>query len=486
MIRFTFICLVTLLSIKAFSQPTFQNPLFNSAGTANNQINAIAKNNTGEIYFCGKHTDPMQFGSFALATGQGGAFFGKTSSSGTLLWLNQGGCVNPSGDNAYGVAVDHSGDVYFCGTIASGQTATFGSINLANPSLGFIAKYNPSGNLIWATGYNLGVHSIAIDQSNTPVINLGDQSVYKIDPSNGNLSINYGPINGNLQNVANHNIVVDSGNNIIAQAGNKIVKFDSGLNQLWSTPITASLLETFRITLDNADNIFSSYYAIFGTVTVGTVSKSNFPNSYMFRLNSADGSVTLMDSILIGGNASKIKDIIVDPSGNYYMAGDGGFNTTALLKTDNAYTLIWQKNLSTTAKSTDIELVGGDCLFLSGYYSGNATFDSYNLTLPAGSNGIDNSYLTALCAGSVGLTDLSTFQTTISLYPNPAQYDVSFTGLEDHSSLCIYNMLGIKVLQQSEISNSQKVNVSRLEPGNYSVEIINENYPVIRKKMVIY
>ncbi|MBK7431726.1 MAG: hypothetical protein IPI62_12595 [Bacteroidetes bacterium] len=101
------------------------------------------------------------------------------------------------------------------------------------------------------------------------------------------------------------------------------MKFDSSLNQLWSTPVTFSLAETFRLNLDNSGNVYASFYALFGTVTVGTITKSNFPNGYIYKLDNATGQPLFVDSVLIAGAASKIKEVIPDNSGNYYIMGDG-------------------------------------------------------------------------------------------------------------------------------------------------------------------
>lgn len=467
------ILLAILSPALLFSQtPTFQGLNFNLSGTQSSEIISVAKDNNGNSYFCGSHTDVITLGTQTLSAGAGGAFWGKTDATGNILWLKQGGSVSSNNDKAYAIAVDQNNNVYVCGAIPAFQSTSFGGTTLPSGNGGFVVKYSSSGNFIWASGISSNVYSIAIDNTGIPIINQGDQTLYKLDPATGAVDFSSsGSISGNLMNPQWHNMVFDSNNNIIAQAGNKIVKFDSNFNQLWSTPVIASLAETFRISADANGDVYGSFYALFGTVTVGGISKSNFPNGYIYKLNASSGSPQFVDSILIAGAASKIKEVIVS-NGNYYISGDGAFNTAHVLKMTSAYNVLWDKILSNNAPVNDALLLSEDCLFLGGKHNATVVLDNYTMNLPNGTSGIDNSYFTSLCTGTVGINNNATSNYDLIISPNPAQSQLTIKSFNQIQSVSLINALG-KLISVSV--NDNKIDVSTLQKGIYVLQIEDSN-----------
>ena len=374
----TFTLILSLFGNNVFSQtPTFQALLQNTSGTQLNEILSVAVDNNGNTFFCGRHSDTLQFGSFTLLPGQGGAYWGKADATGNILWLKQGGTTQVGGDYAAGITLDQNGDVYVCGAIAGNLIASFNGIPLSTMYQGFVLKYSNSGSFIWASGIGSRVFSIAIDNNNTPVINKGDQEVYRLNATTGAEILTPSAfIQGNLINSIFHNVVVDGGNNIIVQAGNKILKYDNNFNLLWSTPVTSSIFETYLINLDG--NVFGSFYALFGTVTVGTVTKSTFPNGYIYKLDGSNGNPMFVDSVLIAGAVSKIKEVI-PKNGNYYISGDGAFNTAHVLKVTPTYAVLWDKTLSNKARPNDIHFISEDCLQMGGSHTATVALDTYPL-----------------------------------------------------------------------------------------------------------
>lgn len=461
--KITIITIILSIGIVKGQTPIFQNTFANSKGTTENYISSIVSQSDGTTYFCGASSDTLKIGTIQILPGNGGAFYGKLNASGTPAWIKRGGTSSATSDVAYDIKTDNSGNVYIAGRIAGNLVASFDGITLNSTYQGFVAKYSPNGNIIWVQGYGGTVYSIAIDQNNNPFINLNDGEIYKLDPSNGN-QLNSSLIGGNLMNPKWHNIVVDNSNNIIIGVGNKIIKFDNNLNQIWSTPITASLMESYRISLDGSGNVFGTYYALFGTVTVGNIPKSNFPNGYMYKLDGSTGSPLLVDSIRIGGQASKIKEVIIDASNNYYFSGDGAFNAPHVLKTDNAYNVIWDKSLPTNAPANDISLLSDNCLIVAGAHQSTSVFDGTTVSAPNGTSNIDNTYITGLCDGTVAVNennDPSSFLIT----PNPASsiitINLSNTSLVDFS---IFNTIGQKVMSGTI---SKSIDVNMLPNGLY-------------------
>lgn len=476
-----------LAAVATFGQtaPNFQNALNNIAGTAANDIKNIVGDGAGNYYFCGKHTDELNFNGTKLPTGKGGAFFGKASSSGTILWLNQGGCENSLGDGAIDLAVDKNGDVFFCGTLTAFGPATFNGVPLPSAFGGFVAKYSSTGKFIWAHGYGSPVYAIAIDNNNTPVIHW-ESEIYKLNPANGDIDYTVsGMISGNLMNPVYHNIKIDAGNNIIVQAGNKVIKFDNNFKILWSTPVTASLAETYRISLDNNGNVYGTFYALFGTVTVGTITKSNFPNGFMYKLDANTGNPVFVDVAQIGGAASKIKHVIVDSSENYYIVGDGAFNAPHIVKLDKTKKTLWDKALPTNAKVNGFALQGTDCLSIGGIHSGTSAFDSFSLKLPAGTTTIDNSFVARLCSGTTGTEEISRHKANIKIFPNPSNgvFTLDFDFYQ--AEIEIYNLNGTKVYHSKNNSRQSKIDLSDQPRGIYFYQVGSANQSKTSGKLII-
>lgn len=125
----------------------------------------------GNVFITGWYSSSISFDTCSLS-GQGSAsiFVAKFDSAGNIKWL-RGSSGNSS--NAYGidVASDRSGNVYITGSYDS-STIIFGSYVLSNVNPNsfdeYLAKYDSSGNLLWAqtfggTGYDEG-EGLACDQ----------------------------------------------------------------------------------------------------------------------------------------------------------------------------------------------------------------------------------------------------------------------------------------------------------------------------------
>lgn len=465
--------LITLTGFRIFSQtPTLQAVYQNNSGIQNNEMLSVETDNNGNTYFCGKFTGSFSIGSLNLPAGNGGIFVGKIDASGNPVWLNQGGNPTQLNDAGFDLSLNQNGDVYVCGGIPANQTASFNGTSVAAGSIGFVVKYDNAGNFLWAQGYSLNIYAITVDNNNDPVINAGDQFVYKIDPANGNL-INSpsGSLSGNLQNPGLHNIVVDANNNIICQAGNKIIKFDSGFNQLWSTPVTPSFVaETFKINLDSIGNVYGSFYGQIGTVTIGTIVKSNFPNGYIYKLDATTGTPLFVDSVLIGSFASKIKEVIVD-GGNYYISGDGAFNTAAIVKISPSYSVLWTTVLTSSTPVADISLISDDCLAIAGKHTATTIIGPYTLTLPDQSM-TANSFISLLCSGNVGIEENANQLSSLQIFPNPSQNKIYFTKPVNFTSIILTDIIG-KEINLPVSDNSVDINV--LNNGMYFIKLAGES-----------
>lgn len=121
----------------------------------NEKADGIALDNAGNIVVTGYFEDTTRFGGsgpLIPSKGDKDILVAKYNSGGNLLWMRYAG--GPGDDEGRGIVCDNSGNIYVVGQYEDG--AVFGSTTytVANTpwgkySDGYIAKYDPNGNLLW-------------------------------------------------------------------------------------------------------------------------------------------------------------------------------------------------------------------------------------------------------------------------------------------------------------------------------------------------
>ncbi len=116
---------------------------------------AVCTDNSGNIYICGFFMDGwLIFGSDTLKAGLGDEediFLAKYNTTGNILWAKQSKAFASNANDAYSVGTDKSGNVFITGYFE--DSIFFGSFKLTSPSekCPFLVKYDSSGNILWAT-----------------------------------------------------------------------------------------------------------------------------------------------------------------------------------------------------------------------------------------------------------------------------------------------------------------------------------------------
>lgn len=140
-------------------------------GTDTDHGHGIAYNSNGDVYVAGTFTNSATFSGTTIASNHNirSAFLVKYNSSGGFQWVEMGGnCCDTTELNC--VAVDENGFIYTAGFFNS--NTTYGGINLtsAGSSDIIIAKYDPSGNVVWAKRaggpYEDAANGISVDTIN--------------------------------------------------------------------------------------------------------------------------------------------------------------------------------------------------------------------------------------------------------------------------------------------------------------------------------
>lgn len=439
--------------------PVHQSVVHNTVGSTSSMVNGVAVSATGDMVITGWRTDALDFGGTAHAQGPGAIFLAKFDAQGNELWSKVSGSADVQGNHkGMSVAVDGDGNVYNAGWLFGVEAASFDGTTLPVGSYGYVAKYSGSGTLLWVKDFAGGVNAIAVDASGNPFINLGDATIEKLDPANGN-SVASAAGTGDLQNVGYHNIVVDATNNVIAQWGNKISKYDNALNPIWSAPLVKpTLAESFRVSVDADGDVWATFYALFGTVTLGGTDYTTFPNGYIYRLAGSTGEVISCET----PGAYKIKKAFHEDNGDIYACGDFAFNTPGMVKYDASMIAQWSV---TSFDAKDIIRVGEACFVSGGHHSADVTLDGTVYARPNGSPQ-ENAIAAYLCTGDVGVEETEKYP-SIEVWPNPADDRVSISA-ESRGFVRVFDATG-SLVWTSRVSGSTSLNVEMWAPGVYTV-----------------
>ncbi len=140
----------------------------NAAGTNDDAATALGTDAHGNIYVAGNFASSTLLFNTTTLTNSGGydLFVAKYNTNGKVLWAKRNG--GTAGDYVYSLAVDDSSYVVIAGNFGSASIG-FGATTLTNDSAGtkdlFLAKYDSTGNVLWANttgGPTSNANSVAI------------------------------------------------------------------------------------------------------------------------------------------------------------------------------------------------------------------------------------------------------------------------------------------------------------------------------------
>ena len=381
----------------------------------------IAIDSSGNVYVTG-YTQTSGAGSNDF-------FIAKYSASGTIQWQRTLGAS--SNDEASGIAVDGSGNVYVTGTTFSPDTV-------------LIAKYDTSGNIQWqrtlgGSGDHRGL-AIAVDSSGNAYI-TGYYS-----GSSGILIAKYdtsGTIqwqkrtNGGTED-RGHRIEVDSSGNIYIVGQTRtvatyhdilVMKLDSSGSILWNRAITSTSNqgdEGWGVAIDSSGNVY----------VTGKIAGSSGTELFVGKYNSS-GTEQWQRSYNGGGQG---RGIAVDGSGNVYVTGFGGWSSgksydIMIVKYNSSGAIQWERTLgdvgNTVYESAENLVVDGSGnLYIVGWQQ-SAGDGAYIIKLP-GDGSLTGSYSTP--GYTLAYASLSGTSTNSSYSTNARSITTSTINLTDSAS----------------------------------------------------
>lgn len=370
--------------------------------TGNNQCTAIAIDPAENIYAVGTFDDRLlEFGSVTLTntptpqpnTWWTDYYIAKYDSEGKLLWAKSEGGSNHEDIAAIVMA---GTDFYVLGNFNS-PVLTIGTYTLTSKGGGdiFLAKYDSSGNALWATNVGGSEHDGVIDESSLAI------------DANGNLYI--------AGVFSSPSLVF--GTQTLTRAGSNgydimLLKYDSNGNPVFAKGFGGSGYDhSVGVMTDNSGNIFLSGYFASNSITFGayTLSATMQSDVFLAKLGTT-GNVLWVKS---GGSqgVDEITGMAMDDGGNVYVSGPfggtsitfdnftlaGGGNGTNIFtcKYNTAGDLVWAKKaggeLSENPRSMALNN-NGDVYITGSFTSRQFVFGTDTLV---NSFGGDNYYIAA-------------------------------------------------------------------------------------------
>lgn len=250
--------------------------------------NSISTDNSGNVLITGYYQTPnITFEATTLTNADtsefgynsGDIFIVKYDSSGNVLWANSAGGIYY--DLCNSASIDSQGNIFIAGFFYS-PTITFGANTLTNAGCGqsdiFIAKYDASGNLIWANSAgNCG----------------GERGQSIFTDAFGNVLV-IGSFSSNSITFENNTLMNSGGSDIF------IVKYDASGNVIWAQAVGGTQIDNVQnVSTDASGNIlltgvFESSAISFGSSTLinNTNNTYNFTDLFIVKLS---GGVTGME-----------------------------------------------------------------------------------------------------------------------------------------------------------------------------------------------
>ena len=307
--------------------------------SANDQANGAAVDGSGNVYVA-SHT----YGNLAgVNAGSRDAVVSKYDSTGSLLWARQLG--TSSDDIPQDVWADAAGNAYVVGVTQGSLGGTS-----AGSSDAFVAKYNPSGTLLWTR--QLGTSSS--EQALDVCVDLAG-NVYIAGSTQGSLAA---PNAG-------------SGDGFVA-------KYNASGTLLWTKQFGTSAGDSMAaVSVDSAGNIY-----VAGS-TQGNLGAPNAGGADAFVLKlSSSGTLLWSRQLGTANNDTGEIDIALDGTGSVYISAytDGNIGGTPaggfdawIGKYDSSGTLSWVTQFGTTAHDfgTSMSVDGAGNVYIAGRTKGN-------------------------------------------------------------------------------------------------------------------
>lgn len=476
-----------------------------AGGYGNEELQCVTIDNLGYIYVSGNFLNSsITVGSTTLVNSSPAyydVFCIKYDSFGNVIWAKK--ASGNKQDRVLSISIDVDRNIYLAGKFSS-DIITFDGLTLSNPTSGhsiFLVKYDDSGNVLWVKRHGfvgLGgyVSDIATDESNN-IYMAGAFSTSSITFQGGATINNFGSTSN--------------------QTNSFLVKFDTYGNYIWSrTPHSVS--STGGITVDSKNNI--TYIGTFNNSIFfppTTLSGSGLSNLYAVKYDST-GNVIWAKGF--EGTARVYPfNIIADQQDCFYLScglsegfikvgadslhNSDSVSTTRdsfLAKLDSNGTAIFTKSIygnssqsiygNSSEYAYGLSSDGQNNIYISGCFDGTKIyFDSTEvLNADTAMNFNNDIFIAKLGSGITNIdSNIKIFSNNVAVYPNPfnSEVELSFDEVQNNCTIKVLNIMGAEVQKFVFSGKNVKINRGTLNNGIYFIQIIDSNFRVINKKVII-
>lgn len=404
-----------------------------------------------------------------------GIYLAKYDNNGNYLWAKAFDGID--GDQGFGIKTDNAGNVYLSGefseTVDFDPSAGVANLTAINYWDAFLAKYDASGNYVWAIG--VGSNS---DDFGRPILIDSTGNVY---------------FSGFFSGTADFDPSVATATLSSASGGNTfIAKYDALGNYIWAKNIGAS--RSYGFCFDQMGNICIS--GIFS----GTGDFDPGPGTYPLTSTGLDdvfyGKYDVNGNLIwaksFGGTSNDACfDLELDNGGNIYLTGGfkntvdfdpgpGTSNVTATGTTyKNAYLVRynstgdfqWVKTFGSTGEDLGRGIATnslGD-IYLTSWFNNTVDFDPGTSIDNYTSNGGQDFALTKYSNPTTAIENAQELESNLfKLYPNPTN-GILFCETLENTEIFMYNSNGELVLSLSLNTGKHTVDISSFSPDGYLI-----------------
>lgn len=422
--------------------------------------NGICVDASGNAIIAGRfQSDFIVFDSDTLFNGGASdIFITKYDQSGNVVWAKRAG--GSSFEMGYAVSTDASENILLAGVFFS-PTIVFGNDTLVNSGNNidvFVAKFDSSGNPLWARSAK-------------------DAASYSIcaDPQ-GNV-IMAGWFNGTT---------IIFGNDTLTNSSNAseifLVKYDPSGNVLWAKSAGGTNEEKCSgVSTDASGNIFitgffKSVAIAFGADTLTNAHYTGYVDDIFIAKYGATGSVIWAKSIG-GSGGDEGWSVDTDVNGNSWLTGYTNNTDIIIAAYNTSGNLVWLDSIEASSGGQmgyGLKADGYGNLFLTGQFtSPEIAFGSYVLANSDNTSSSSDVFVAKLNFGfPTNLNDQNSV--SVNIFPNPFSNLLTFS-LSDNkqAKITLYNLLGQQVFQQI-FSNSITINAEQLAEDIYIYELLND------------
>lgn len=436
---------------------------------------------SGNIYITGFFRSSISFDAITIfSAGFRDLFVVKYDTNGNALWAKRAG--GSDDDEGEAIAVDATGQVYVTGFFQS-PTITFGSTTLTNTTSSyyvdlFIAKYDSSGNPLWArkaggTKHDYGT-AISTDTFNNVIL-----AGHFLSPT-----ISFGTstlTNSTLQNIY-------------------IAQYNSAGTLIWLNNEGNGYITD--ITTNNSGEIFATGELVSIPLIFGADTLTTQGNADMFVAKFDTGGNSLWGRSGGGTAFDYGKALAVDALSNVYVTGmyqsqymsfpydtltnsDTTTNSEVyIVGYDNLGNVLWSKgiygNSNHMETANSISTFDGD-VYLTGYfYSDSISFDSFYLYNDTTYGSTD--IFVAKLVPSI-LTNLneqkSLSDDSFIIFPNPSSGRITISSAEQFEKIIITDLFGQIIFQEK--SNNKSISLNLEKTGIYFITVVSEKQTSTKK-----